>query len=113
MRLNGKGYEGLAGQPIGGVPTADGMVSGELKGIAEELSTAIGTLPDRAIASGLKTADCDPAAIQGVFQFRKKDGHTAQKKCDFVGSAPWTVGRFSAGSHFHRGVDADVICFLR
>lgn len=90
-----------------------GMASGGLGGIAEELSTAIGTLPDRAIASVLEAADSDPAAIQGIFQFRKKDGHTAQKKCDFVGSAPWTVRRFPAGSHFHCGVDADVICFVR
>jgi hypothetical protein len=95
-------------------PQDRGMAaSRELGRIAEELSTAIGTLPSRAVAPVLETADGNTAAIQGVFQLWNKNRHTAQKKGDFGGSAPWTTRRLPAGSHFHSGIDADVICFMR
>ena len=90
-----------------------GMASRGRGRIAEELSAAIGTLPGRAIAPALGAADGDSTAIQGIFQLRNEDGHTAQEKGDFGGSAPRTMRRFPGSSHFHRGIDADVICFVR
>ena len=81
--------------------------------IAEELSAAIGTLPGRTIAPVLEAADGDSTAIQGIFQLRNEDGHTAQEKGDFGGPAPWATRRFAVGSHFHRGIDANVIQFVR
>jgi hypothetical protein len=86
--------------------------SGGLGRVAEELGTTLGALPGGAFASIIEAADGDTAAIQSIFQFRNEDGHTAQKKGDFSGPAPWTVRWLLVSSNFHRRIDTDVICFL-
>jgi len=98
--------------PCDNIAKDRGISSRGLGRVAEKLGTAIGALPGGAFASAIEAADGDTAAIQSIFQFRNEDGHTAQQKCDFGGSAPRAVRRFLVSSNFHRRIDVDVICFL-